>query len=143
MGAKVIWRHESARAPDKENEMELEQTMAAILVIEDEKDLLQLIQHGLMKSGFQVEIAANGRDGIRKFDDGDFDLVITDYEMPDIDGGGVARHIRATRKQDTPIICISGAPWLAEIGQFSIILTKPFTMEALTATIRNNLPPSR
>ena len=84
--------------------------MTSILVIEDEKNLLQLIKQGLMKSGYQVEIAANGKEGIRKFDGGNFDLVITDFEMPDINGGIVARHIHDTAKQYTPVISASFFP---------------------------------
>ncbi|MEA1883620.1 MAG: hypothetical protein U9N62_03760 [Thermotogota bacterium] len=53
-----------------------------------------------------------------KFDNNNFDLVITDICMPKIDGNGVAMHISISGKQYTPVIGISGTPWLAEPDDF-------------------------
>ena len=68
--------------------------MSTILVIDDEKGILQLMHLALTKYGHNVETADDGREGIRKFDDGSFDIVITDIRMPVIDGNGVVAHIR-------------------------------------------------
>ena len=52
--------------------------MSTVLVIDDEKGILQIIRQALVKFGHNVETAVDGREGIEKFDDGDFDIVITD-----------------------------------------------------------------
>ncbi len=87
--------------------------MRNILVIDDEESILLMFQTALAKFGFNVEIATDGLEGIKKFDDGRFDLVITDILMPSLNGNGVVRHIRNFEKKYTPVIAISGTPWLA------------------------------
>jgi len=111
--------------------------MNRILVIDDEKAILDLIQMVLSKAGFEVEIALDGREGIQKFDSGRFDLVITDILMPGIDGREVVDHIRNSDRPCTPIIGISGTPWLLENIQFDAVFTKPFPLKDLVNSIRH------
>jgi CheY-like chemotaxis protein len=72
--------------------------MCTILVIDDEKGILSVIEAALRRFGHDVEIALDGIEGIKKFDDGCYDMVITDMRMPRLDGKGVVQHIRASRK---------------------------------------------
>ncbi|MGD8410724.1 MAG: response regulator, partial [Desulfobacterales bacterium] len=62
--------------------------MCTILVIDDEKGILRVIQEALTRYGHQVETALDGVEGIQKFDDGSYDMVITDLRMPGLDGEG-------------------------------------------------------
>ncbi len=114
--------------------------MSAILVIDDEKGILQVIHQVLTRLGHDVETAANGPEGIRKFDDGYFDIVITDIRMPGIDGNGVLEHIRKFEKQPIPVIAISGTPWRVETGYFDRVLMKPFPIKQLIESIRSVAP---
>jgi len=111
--------------------------MYHILVIDDEKMILDLVQFVLSKAGFKVEIALDGQEGIKKFDNGRFDLVITDILMPGLDGRDVVEHIRNSDKPCTPIIGISGTPWLFKNIQFDAVFTKPFLFEDLVSSIRH------
>jgi DNA-binding NarL/FixJ family response regulator len=52
--------------------------MCTILVIDDEKGILSVIKETLTRFGHNVEIAIDGIEGIQKFDDGSYDMVITD-----------------------------------------------------------------
>ena len=52
--------------------------MSTVLVIDDEKGILQIIRQVLTRFGHNVETATDGQEGIRKFDDGSFDIVITE-----------------------------------------------------------------
>ena len=110
--------------------------MSTILVIDDEKGILQLICQALTKFGHKVETAVNGQEGIEKFDDGNFDIVITDIRMPGVDGNGVAKHIRNSSRQSIPVIAISGTPWHSESKNFDMILPKPFPLKKLIDSIR-------
>ena len=111
--------------------------MSAILVIDDEKGIQQIIRQALTRFGHHVETAADGREGIQKFDDGDFDIVITDIRMPGIDGNGVAAHVRSSNKQSIPVIAISGTPWELEADNFDMVLPKPFLLKNLVESIRS------
>ena len=114
--------------------------MSTILVIDDEKRILQLMHQALTKYGHNVETADNGQEGIRKFDDGCFDIVITDIRMPLIDGNGVVAHIRKSEKQSVPVIAISGTPWLLKADNFDMVLPKPFLLKQLIESIRSLAP---
>jgi len=111
--------------------------MSAILVIDDEKGITRIIKEVLTRTGHKVEIAANGIEGIQKFDDGRFDMVITDMRMPGIDGKDVLQHIRRSPRQTTPIIGISGTPWLLKEDDFDMILAKPFPLKELVDSVKN------
>jgi len=111
--------------------------MNRILVIDDEKMILDVVQTVLSRAGFKVEIAVDGQKGIKKFDRGQFDLVITDILMPGLDGREVVDHIRNSDRPCTPIIGISGTPWLLENIQFDAVFTKPFPIEDLVNSIRH------
>ena len=111
--------------------------MSTILVIDDEKGILQLIYQALTRFGHKVETAVNGQEGIEKFDDGHFDIVITDIRMPGVDGNGVAKHIRNSNRQSIPVIAISGTPWHSEAKDFDMILPKPFPLNKLVDSIRS------
>ncbi len=117
--------------------------MSTILVIDDEKGILQLMHEALTIYGHKVETADDGLEGIRKFDDGCFDIVITDIRMPVIDGNGVAAHIRKSENQSIPVIGISGTPWLLEADYFDMVLSKPFALKQLLKSIRSllSVPP--
>ena len=113
--------------------------MSTILVIDDEKGILQLMHEALTMYGHKVETADDGLEGIKKFDDGCFDIVITDVRMPVIDGNGVAAHIRKSEKQCIPVIGISGTPWLLVADNFDMVLSKPFPLKQLLNCIRSLL----
>lgn len=111
--------------------------MNQILVIDDEKQILDLVQKVLSRSGFDVEIASDGQRGIEKFDYGCFDLVITDIRMPGVDGNSVVNHIRNSDRPNTPVIGFSGTPWLLEKSHFDMVLTKPFFLEDIVNAVRH------
>ena len=113
--------------------------MSTVLVIDDEKIVLDIVKIALMKFGLDVQTAADGRQGIEKFDEGSFDVVITDIRMPVIDGNQVADHIRSSQREWTPIIAISATPWLIKDkgNDFDSILPKPFTLKTLVETVND------
>ena len=110
--------------------------MNNILVIDDEESVLLMITMALAKFGFDVEIATDGLEGIKKFDEGRFDLVITDILMPVLDGFGVVKHIRNSERRYTPVIAISGTPWLLVNGDFDAVLSKSILVQTLVDTVK-------
>ncbi len=112
-------------------------TVHHILVIDDEKSVLHIIRLALTRAGFEVEIAPDGQKGIQKFEDGHFDLVITDILMPGKDGRDVVKHIRSSTRSSTPIIGWSGTPWFLNESDFDAVFTKPFPLKDLINTVRD------
>jgi two-component system response regulator VanR len=110
--------------------------MCTILVIEDEKGILSIIQEALTRFGHIVETAFDGIEGIKKFDDGSYDMVITDLRMPRLDGSGVVRHIRNSRRNSIPVLGISGTPWQTQDSGFDAVLSKPFPLRDLVEWVK-------
>ena len=111
--------------------------MSSILVIEDEKGILSLIEAALSRHGHRVNTATDGKEGIKKFDGGDFDMVITDVIMPEVSGLGVLQHIRDSSRHRVPIIGMSGTPWLMKGSDFDMVLAKPFPLQQLVDSVKN------
>lgn len=111
--------------------------MYSILIVDDQQIVSDVLQKILSRFGYHAEIAAGGQEGIRMFDTGFFDLVITDIRMPGIDGYDVARHIRSSHRHFTPIIGISGTPWLLNGDVFDWVLPKPFGLQTLLDAVKN------
>jgi DNA-binding response OmpR family regulator len=110
--------------------------MCNILVIDDERMISDVLQQALTTYGYDVETASGGSDGLRIFEAGSFDLVITDIRMPDIDGIEVARCIRSSDKPQTPIIGMSGTPWLMNGNGFDFTISKPFSIKILMDAVK-------
>ena len=109
--------------------------MCSILVIDDDKGILSVIQEVLTQFGHRVETAEDGSEGIQKLEDDSFDIVITDMRMPGIDGEGVVKYIRNSQKKSIPVIGISGTPWFLQNKDFDVVLPKPFPLEELVASV--------
>jgi DNA-binding response OmpR family regulator len=107
-----------------------------VLAIDDEKAILEMLKRALDLFGFRVEVAASGEEGIEKFKKESFDVVVTDILMPGIDGVSVLNYIRKSNRAKTPVIGISGTPWLLQNENFDLILDKPFSIKALVESVR-------
>lgn len=78
-----------------------------ILLIDDEKDLCRVTKLNLERSGrYEVTMAHSGREGLDKADQAAFDLVITDYNMPGLDGGTVLLRMKSKRPK-IPVVLFS------------------------------------
>lgn len=79
-----------------------------ILAIDDSRTMRNLLQATLCPAGFEVDTAEDGEDGLKRFDASDPDVVITDINMPRLDGFGFIEAARA-RKRDrvVPILVLS------------------------------------
>lgn len=110
--------------------------MPHALVIDDERAVAKLLNMVLSRSGFDVELAYNGREGIEKFNHTDFDVVITDLRMPGIGGKEILRHIQSSGRPRTPVVAISGTPWDAYPTAFNAVLSKPFSIHDMLDTVR-------
>lgn len=112
--------------------------MYRILVVEDEDDIQKILENYLIDQGYAVTLAYDGVDGIAKFHNGEFDLVLLDVMMPKIDGFGVCELIR--RESNVPIIMLTALDEEAyQIKGFDMnaddYVTKPFSIPILLRKI--------
>ena len=111
--------------------------MCRVLIIDDEEAICSMLLYALSRDGIDADIATNGSDGLEKFHQDQFDIVITDMIMPGMDGNSIARQIRNSDKPNTPIIGISGTAWLLDESEFDFILGKPFSIRSLLGAVKN------
>ena len=79
-----------------------------ILLVDDDRATRESLGLFLRETGHDVTVAENGMDGADKFDEGVFHLVVTDVKMPKLDGFGLLRHIKATKRSYVDVIIITG-----------------------------------
>ncbi|MEK0084310.1 response regulator transcription factor CtrA [Benzoatithermus flavus] len=110
------------------------------LVIEDDPVSAKLIETALKSENMVFEAAGCGEDGIELAKLYDFDIIILDLHLPDIDGHEVVRRLRSARIQ-TPVLILSGRSDPADkvkglVGGADDYLTKPFNRTELVARIQ-------
>ena len=110
-----------------------------ILVIDDKREMTWLLQRGLEEEGYQVEVAHDGREGLRRAHDARPDLILLDVMMPEMNGWDMLRRLREF--SDVPVIMVTAMGEEDDKVQgFDIgaddYLTKPFGMRELVARIR-------
>lgn len=117
--------------------------MERILVVEDEKDISDMLVETLKVLGYMAVVAKNGEDGLDKFRSQSFSLIITDIRMPVMDG---LTMLRTIRKEDSklPIIVITGYPSVDSAVECLMegadyYLVKPILMDDLEAKIKKAL----
>ena len=111
-----------------------------ILLIEDERKIADTLSKGLSELDYHVQTAYDGEIGFRMFKSGDFDLVITDINMPGMNGYDVCKNIRGSDQQ-IPIIMLTALNATDDkIEGFDAgaddYLVKPFEFKELVARIR-------
>jgi DNA-binding response OmpR family regulator len=106
--------------------------MARILVIDDDPDLRALLEEILKSAGYEVILAADGREGVERYRASPTDVVITDLYMPNQEGLETIREFRSHFPQ---VAMLSIAQKFGAIG----VLHKPFAPEELTAAVERAL----
>jgi two-component system nitrogen regulation response regulator NtrX len=117
--------------------------MANILVIDDEKSIRNTLREILEYEKFTVDLAENGLEGLEKYRTGNYDIVLCDIKMPEMDGLEVLEKIFES-EGDAQVIMISGhgnidnAVEAIKKGAYDFI-EKPLDLNRLLITIRNAL----
>lgn len=116
--------------------------MQKIGVIEDERNISDMIKYNLEKEGYEVYTAYDGQEGLDLIESQELDLLLLDIMLPNIDGLDVCKKVR--QHKETPIIIIS-----AKADEFDKVLalelgaddyvTKPFSMREVMARVKARL----
>ena len=112
-----------------------------ILLVEDDREIARIIKDTLTKEGYYVTWATTGMEGLEDFQAGNYDLVLVDWMMPEMDGLKLTEHIRL--QSDVPIIMISArnedADKVEGLQGADDYLAKPFSLEELKARVKSHL----
>jgi len=117
----------------------VERCRKAILVVDDEKEMCELVKDFLGGAGYEVETAQDGREALEAVRQKDLDAVITDLRMPDMDGMELLAAVKAERP-DVPVIMVTAfgsidrAIEAMRAGAFYFV-TKPFKLRELEALV--------
>ncbi len=116
--------------------------MSRILIVEDEVAIADLEKDYLELSGFEVEIENDGRNGLNRALNEEFDLFILDLMLPEVDGFEICRQIR--EKKNTPILMVSAKKDdIDKIRGLGLgaddYVTKPFSPSELVARVKAHL----
>ncbi|MGB4291657.1 MAG: response regulator [Bacteroidales bacterium] len=120
--------------------------MAGILIVEDEKDVREMLRDALIRRKYSVIEAVNGKEALAKFKASFINIVITDILMPDEDGLKVIMKLKEL-KPELKIIAISGGGKFGPAGYLNIartlgadeVFTKPFSLRELEKKIEELL----
>ncbi len=113
--------------------------MARILIVEDEAKIARFVELELTHEGYEVDKVADGRAGVEAALSNDYDLILLDVLLPQLNGMEVLRRIR--RESDVPVIMLTARDAVMDkvagldAGADDYI-TKPFAIEELLARIR-------
>lgn len=111
-----------------------------ILIVDDESSIVTLLKFNVEQAGFESDVAYDGLEAVKKAEEGNFDLIILDLMLPEMDGTEVCKHLRSN-KIDTPILMLTAKD--EEIDKILGLelgaddyLTKPFSPKEVIARIK-------
>lgn len=118
------------------------ESTSAVLLIEDHKDIAEMVTAYLENRGFEVDYAADGITGLHLAVSNSYDAIILDLMLPGMDGIEVCQKLRTEARRDTPVIMLTARDTLddkitgLETGADDYLI-KPFAIQELEARVRS------
>jgi two-component system, NtrC family, nitrogen regulation response regulator NtrX len=105
-----------------------------ILVVDDDKGVREALGEFLASLGYSVLLAENGQDALAKYRTGEFDIIMADLIMPNMDGMELLRHVREKKNDEVIFLMITGHPSIGTAVEAinkgaDDYITKPFHLE--------------
>jgi len=121
----------------------MSQQPCRVLFADDDPTMTLLMRAALATADFELTVAENGRAALAEFIKGDFDIVLLDVEMPEMDGFEVCAEIRRSARGATPVVLVTshGDPaFLRRVAELSAShLAKPIDWQALRGMLKQLL----
>jgi CheY-like chemotaxis protein len=105
-----------------------------ILVVDDDPVVCESLAMLLDDCGYAVAIANSGSEALPQIQSSRFDLVLTDYRMPVMDGEQLAEQIKGL-SPELPVILVTGSPHTRTTPQIARVLQKPFSLQQLREAV--------
>jgi DNA-binding response OmpR family regulator len=117
------------------------QATVRVLIVEDEKEMAELLKKGLEEENHSVTLAHDGRTALEFAEAYEFDAIVLDIMLPEVDGFEVATRLRRNRNA-TPVLMVTARDAVPDVVRGLDVgaddyLTKPFAFEELLARLRS------
>jgi len=121
--------------------MRKDEPAGLVLLVEDNRNLSEMVGEYLESKGFGVDFARDGVDGLRLASENSYDVVVLDLMLPRLDGIEVCRRLRGEAKKSTPVLMLTARDTLADKvtgldAGADDYLVKPFAIQELEARVR-------
>jgi CheY-like chemotaxis protein len=116
------------------------ETGGNILVVDDNNVFRIVVSKMLSRLGYEVSSADSGENGLRIFLKNNFEIVLSDYEMPGMDGVALACSVKKCSPYTRVVIMTGGgkeAVFSRESTAVDVVISKPFTLAEIDETIQN------
>ena len=121
------------------NEMKRTFEGASILIVEDDPDIRELLSTLLEMAGYTTTACATAEHGLNALREQTFDLILTDYALPNRTGGWLLQQAQHEGLLDaTPALVVTAHPNPSDVGGFDVF-QKPFDLDDLVAHVRQRL----
>ena len=113
-----------------------------ILVVDDEKNLVRLVEYNLKKQGYSIDVAFNGLEALQKVENNKPDLILLDIKMPVMNGIEVCVRLKQNPETSSiPVIVVSVLADNEEVLSLGVrsTITKPFDPEQLLKEVKSAL----
>ncbi len=112
-----------------------------LLIVEDQKDILIMEEAILRKAGYEVDAVESAQHALEMLGNQEYDLVISDIMMPEMDGFELIKEIRQRHKSKIPVLWVTAMEGALKKGsdsgvKASAILKKPFTSNSLLTSVK-------
>jgi DNA-binding response OmpR family regulator len=123
------------------NMRQLKESSGLVLVVEDNRNISEMVGEYLESRGFEVDYANDGVDGYRLAVENSYDALVLDLMLPRMDGLEVCRRLREEARKSTPVLMLTARDTLDDkltgLGNGADdYLTKPFAIQELEARLR-------
>jgi len=118
-------------------------SMKKVLVVDDDANIRAVLEYRLKSENYTVRLAVDGLDALRQISMDDFDLVILDLMLPEIDGLNVLQRIKSDpRTSDVPVIILSALSGSSYCDRATTLgaeryIAKPVSLRRLVAEVRD------
>ncbi|MBX7072243.1 MAG: response regulator [Pirellulales bacterium] len=117
-----------------------------VLVAEDNVALREVVRFNLELAGYQVSAARHGKEALELFAQRDFDILVTDHQMPEMTGCELCAHLRHDGQHaDMPIIMLTAKGYELDLAALYSdlgvreVMVKPFSPQSLVSVIEKHL----
>ena len=109
-----------------------------VLIVDDDPNQVKLIKIYLKHFALEISTAKNGRHAMHILKDKEFDIILTDYQMPEMDGETLIAKIRTDLKSIIPVVMISANDKQPNLTKYKNIkiLRKPFTPDQIKSIFK-------
>ena len=125
---------------DEKDERE-EKTPVRLLIVDDEEIMRQFLNEVLKDEGYTIDLAASGKEALKRMNDAEYDIVLTDIVMPELDGLGVVAATKDLSYNPSVIVMTGYASMETAVESMKLgaadYITKPFNLDQIRIIVKN------